>query len=114
MRDDDRESRDFFRTCLCVHEPLGDVSSLIFVNLSAIQLAHLASKGAIFARGGALKSTLVVDNDTTVHEEHTYTVAFSPSVLTKCSVWSTLRVNGSRRRFTAYDTQLYYFTMVAW
>ena len=28
-----------------------------------------------------LKSTLVVDNDTTVHDAHTYTVVFSPSVL---------------------------------
>ena len=37
-------------------------------------------KGAIRVRGGVLKSTLVVDNDTTVHV-HTYTVAFSLSVL---------------------------------
>ena len=38
-------------------------------------------KGAIRVRGGVLKSTLVVGNDTTVHDVHTYTVAFSPSVL---------------------------------
>ena len=33
-----------------------------------------------------LKFTHVVDNDTTVHDVHTYTVAFSPSVLIKCSI----------------------------
>ena len=33
-----------------------------------------------------LKFTSVVDNDTTVHDAHTYTVAFSPSILIK---WST-------------------------
>ena len=32
-----------------------------------------------------LKYTSVVDNDTTVHGVHAYTVAFSPSVLIKCS-----------------------------
>ena len=59
---------------MCVHalnsldkNQLADVSYLIFVDLSAIWLANLASKGAIFVRGGVLKSTLVVDNDTTVH-----------------------------------------------
>ena len=56
------------------------------------------------------KSTLVVDKDTTVHGVHTNTVAFSLSVLTKCSVCSyhppmrTLRMNGSRRRPAFYDT----------
>ena len=35
-----------------------------------------------------LKSTLVADNDTTVHGVHTNTVAFSPSVLIKCSICS--------------------------
>ena len=34
---------------------LADVSSLIFVDPSAISLANLASKGAIFVRGGVLK-----------------------------------------------------------
>ena len=32
------------------------------------------------------KFTYVVDNDTTVHDVHTYTVAFSPSVLIKSSI----------------------------
>ena len=50
-----------------------------------------------------------------MHDVHTNTVAFSPSVLVKCSICShhpltrTLRMNGSRKRFTAYDTQSYYF-----
>ena len=35
-----------------------------------------------------LKFTYVVDNDTTVHGVHTNTVAFSPSVLIKCSICS--------------------------
>ena len=33
-----------------------------------------------------LKFTHVVDSDTTVHDVHTYTVAFSPSVLIKCCI----------------------------
>ena len=35
---------------------------------------------------GVLKFTHVVDNDTQVHDVHTYTAAFSPSVLIKCSI----------------------------
>ena len=35
-----------------------------------------------------LKFTLVFDNDTTVHDVHTYTVAFSPPALIKCSICS--------------------------
>ena len=46
---------------------LADVSSLIF-----------CIRGAVHVRGGVLTSTLVVDNDTTVHDVHTYTVAFGP------------------------------------
>ena len=45
-------------------------------------------KGAIIVRGSVLKPTHVLDNDTTVHGEHTKTVAFSPSVLIKCSICS--------------------------
>ena len=66
-------------------------------------------------RGGVLKFTSVVDNDTTMHDVHTYTVAFSPSVLIKSSICpyhqtlSANSVNGSRKRFTVYDTQSYYF-----
>ena len=48
-------------------------SSLISVDPYAIKLANLASNDAIFVRGGVLKSTLVVDNDTTVHDVHTHT-----------------------------------------
>ena len=39
--------------------------------------ASLASNGAICARGGVLKFIHVVNNDTTVHDVHTYTVAFN-------------------------------------
>ena len=70
-----------------------------------MQLANLASKGAMFVRGGVFKSTLVVDNDRTVHGVHTNTAAFSPSVL--CSdhpLMRTLRMNGSRKRSTSFDT----------
>ena len=62
-----------------------------------------------------MKFTHVVDNDTTVHDVHTYTVAFSPSVLVKCSVCPCHQLlmrtlgNGSRKRFTAHcDTQSSY------
>ena len=34
------------------------------------------------------KFTFDVGNDTTVHDVHTYTVAFSPSVLIECSICS--------------------------
>ena len=64
---------------------LADVSSLIFVDPSAF--AHESCiKVAIHVRGGVLKPRLVVDNDTTVHDVHTYAVAFSPSVLIKCGI----------------------------
>ena len=39
-----------------------------------VLLTSLASKIAITMRGGVLKFTLVVDNDTTVHNVHTSTV----------------------------------------
>ena len=42
-------------------------------------------KVAMTVRGGVLKFTLVVDNDTTVHGVHTDTLAVSPSVLIKCA-----------------------------
>ena len=59
-----------------------------------------------------IKFRLVVDNVTTVHGVHTNTVAFSPSVLIKCGICSchqtrTPRMNGSRKRSTAYDTESY-------
>ena len=60
-----------------------------------------------------LLSTLTVY----IHTQH----AFSPSVLIKCSICSyhplmrTVRMNGSRKRFTAYDTQSYYtLTGLCW
>ena len=45
-------------------------------------------KSAILLRGGALKFTPVVDDDTTLHSVQADTVAFGPSVLTKCSICS--------------------------
>ena len=67
-----------------------------------------------------LTFTHVVDTDTTVHDVHIYTVAFSPSVLIKCSICPyhqtlthTPCLNGSRKRFTAYDTQSYFFLVWA-
>ena len=38
-----------------------------------------------------MKFTLVVDNGTTVHDVHTYTVAVSHAVLIKCSICSSHR-----------------------
>ena len=52
------------------------------------RLAHESCiKVAITVRG-VLSFTHVVDNDTTVHDVHTHTVAFSPSVLIKCIICS--------------------------
>ena len=49
--------------------PLPDVFTLIFVDYSAFcSLVLLALKGAVHVRGGVLKSTIVVDNDMTVHD----------------------------------------------
>ena len=71
--DDDRESRSLF---------------LMFF-MSLPRFSHESCiKVAVQVRGGVFKSTLVVDNDTTVHDVHTCTVAFSPSVLIKCSICS--------------------------
>ena len=70
MRDDDswRESRRFFSgpSCVC---------TLNYLDKN--QLAELTSSStAVLVRGGVLKFTQVVDNDTTVHDVHTYTGAF--------------------------------------
>ena len=74
---------------MCVHalncvdkNQSADVSSLIFVDLSATEPANLASKSAIFVRGGALKSTLVVDND------RQCTMYIHAQLLSKCSICS--------------------------
>ena len=45
-------------------------------------------KGVIIVRAGVLKFTVVVDDDTTLHDEHTDKVACSPTVLIKCSISS--------------------------
>ena len=55
---------------------------------SAVDSRILHQKGAIHARGGLLKFTHVINNDTIMHAVHTYTLAFSPSVLIKCSICS--------------------------
>ena len=78
------------------------------------QLAD-TSKGAIFARGGVFKHTLVVDNDRqcTCTYIHSCLKSFSPAQVYYQSLSSDTdahSVNGcSRKRFTAYDTQSYYF-----
>ena len=62
--------------------------------------------------------THVVDNNRTVHDVHTYTVAFqslSPDQVQYLSLSSDTdahSVNGSRKRFTAYDTWSYYFLTI--
>ena len=45
-------------------------------------------KDAVTVRGGVLKFTLAVDNDTTLHGVHTDMVAFSLAVQIKCSICS--------------------------
>ena len=40
----------------------------------------------LLARAHVLKFTSVVGNDTTVHDVHTNTGAFSPSILIKCGI----------------------------
>ena len=57
----------------------------VFVDLSA-SARESYIKVAINTRERVYKSTHVVDNDTTVHDVHTNTVTFSPSVLIKCSI----------------------------
>ena len=52
-------------------------------------LAHESCiKCVIIVTAGVLKFTVVVDDDTTLHDEHTDKVAFSPTVLIKCSICS--------------------------
>ena len=83
MRDDEswRESRRSFLFpgpgCVCTRAwQVDTVNCLSFVDLSAILLTSLASNGAVHVRGGVIKCSPVVDNDTTVHAVHIYTVAF--------------------------------------
>ena len=93
MRDDDRERVDAFSGpgCVCTRAWQVDTVNCLkkknsrqtcFLNFSnvssAFSLTSLASNGAVHVRGGVIKFRLVVDNDTTVHAVHTYTVAFSP------------------------------------
>ena len=68
---------------------LADVLSECFVEKVLPRFAHEPCvEVAITVRGRVLALTLVVDNDTTVHDVHSCTVAFSPSVLIKCSICS--------------------------
>ena len=69
-------------TELCGQESVG---RRVFSDFCVLPRFSLVSKGAIFVRGGVVKSTLVVDNDTTVHGVQMNTVAFSPSGLDQ--VW---------------------------
>ena len=89
MRDDDREQALFqdhtvnsFR-----HESVGRRAlSVSLLNDTSAFCSRVLRQSCIHVRGGVLKFTHVVDNDTTVHDVQTYTVAFSPSVLIKRSV----------------------------
>ena len=77
----------------------------------------LASKGAIIVRGGVLKFTHVVDNDT-VHDVHTVHSCLQSLILDQLwylSLTSDTDAHsaiGSRKRFTACDTQSYYFIII--
>ena len=59
----------------------------LFVGLP--RFAHeFCIKVAVTVRGGVLKFTLVVEKDTTLHGVLADAVAFSPSLLMKCSICS--------------------------
>ena len=73
--------------CLDTNQ-LAEQTSSVLDFFFRVLLTSLASTVAITVRGGVLKFTLVADNDTTVHDEQTLTVAFCPSVLIKCSISS--------------------------
>ena len=69
-------------------------------------------------RTSLLKFTLVVDNDrTSLHGVHTDTVAFSPSVLIKCSIcsccWSLWCTPHEWLKKTIHDKESYFIIMVA-
>ena len=53
---------------------------------ATLSLNAWIDKLVFLGRQGVIKFRPVVDNDTTVHAVHTYTVAFSPSVPIKCSI----------------------------
>ena len=55
-------------------------------NISKVMISYDKLDDLVVKFSKTLKFTLVVDNDTTVHDVHTYTVVFSPSVLIKCSI----------------------------
>ena len=79
----------FVHTLNCLDtNQLAELTSSVPDFFFRVWLTGLASKGAITARGELLKFTLVVDNDTTVHDVHTDTVAFSSSVPIMCSICS--------------------------
>ena len=64
-----------------------EVTLTIFRNrYSYCVLYDTCIKVAIHVRGGVLKFAHVVDNDTTLHDVHTHTVAFSPAVLIGCGI----------------------------
>ena len=92
---DDRESRRLLSGpgCACTlncsdTNQLAELTSSVLDFFFRVLLTSLASGSAITVREGVPKFTLVVDNDTTVHDAHKDTVAFSPSVLIKCSICS--------------------------
>ena len=119
MREDDKESRRFFRTRLwldtlrCI-ELFGQetVSRRAFSVqwILPLLLTSLASNGAVHVRGGVIKSTLVFDTRCTY--EHSRFQSLSPDQVQYLSLSSDTdahSVNGSRNRFMSYDTQSFSF-----
>ena len=97
-----------FKRCLCVFKR----RCVFFYGRCVFFMWCLCVFSFCFVFSVLIKFRLVVDNVTTVHGVHTYTDAFAPSVLIKCGICSchqtrTPRMNGSRIRSTAYDTESY-------
>ena len=71
----------------CIRKIKGSAFCFVHVCVFAKQMFALFLFGFFFlSRASLLKFTCVVDKDTTVHDAHTYTFAFSPSVLIKCCI----------------------------
>ena len=93
MRDDDRESGRFFRTRLCLYIELFRQESVSRRAFSLLWILPLLLKSLAlkvhFAGEEEFQNphSLSIMTDS-AHNVHTNTVAFSPSVLIKCSICS--------------------------
>ena len=86
-----QESCDLSRGCRTTHSlcPYLNTAPLLSVSRTTSSAdSCVAASLSVFQFEVVLKSTLVVDHDTTVHGVHADTVAFSLSVLIKCSFCS--------------------------